>query len=145
VINHAVDIAILARAGRDGWCWPAHRTDPQQRRRDKAAIPAGMRFRLPAGLDLDRYAHDPHHPLSRYALTVARAVQRYGMVVRDSSGTVGFYAEDPAPLGYDPYPSIFQGRSPDSLGALRNLPWSRLKALAPPGGGVCVDDPDADP
>jgi hypothetical protein len=143
-IDHAVDMAILARAGRDGWCWPAHRTDPEQRRRDSSAIPAGQRFRLPAGFDLERYARDPRHPLSRYALTLARAVQRHGLIVRESSAEVGFYAEDPAPLGHDPYPAIFQGQSPDSRGALRNFPWERLQALAPPSGKLCLNDPDID-
>jgi hypothetical protein len=143
-IDHAVDLAVLARQGRDGWCWPAHRTDPEHRRRDRAAIPAGQRFRLPAGLDLARYARDPRHPLSRYALTLARAVQRYGLIVRESSAEVGFYAEDPSPLGRNPYPAIFQGQTPDGRGVLRNFPWSRLKALAPPHGKLCLDDPDID-
>lgn len=145
VIDHAVDFAMLAGQGRDGWCWPAHRTDPGHRSRAKHSIAAGMRFRLPAGLDLDEYARDPRHPLSRYALTLAKAVQRHGMIVRDSSNNVGFYAEDPTPLGYDPYRWIFQGRSPDTHGALKNFPWSRLQALAQPQDRPCVGDPDIDP
>jgi hypothetical protein len=66
------------------------------------------------------------------------------MIVRESSSEVGFYAEDPTPLGYDPYPKIFQGRTPDSHGVLKGFPWSRLKALEPPAGRGCVDDPDLD-
>jgi hypothetical protein len=140
-IDHAVDFAVLAHRGRDGWCWPAERTDPHQTSRAKGAIPAGARFRFPPGFDLAAYARDPRHPLSRYALTVATAVQRYGMVVRESSSQPGFYAEDPAPVGFNPYPAIFQDRTPDSLGVLQNFPWGRLKVLAQPRGKGCVDRP----
>ena len=144
VIDHVVDFAVIGTRARDGWCWPAQRTDPQAAQRSKGAIPAGARFRLPAGFDLEAYARDPRHPLTRYGLTLARAVQRYGFVVRDTSSEVGFAAEDPGPLGYNPYEEIFEGASPDSLGALRNFPWRMLQVVAPPRGRTCVDDPDRD-
>ena len=143
-IEHAVDFAVLAGRGRDGWCWPAQRTDPEHSSRSRSSIPAGLRLRLPPRLDLRAYARDPRHPLSRYALTVATAVQRYGMVVRESSSDVGFYAEDPTPLGWNPYDEIFEGRSPDGVGALRNFPWRRLQVLAQPRGRGCEYDPDRD-
>ena len=55
------------------------------------------------------------------ALTVARAIQRYGMVVRDVSSVPGFFAEDPTPTGSNPYGQIFQGLSPDSDGVEDNF------------------------
>jgi hypothetical protein len=145
VIDHAVDFITVARRARDGWCWPAQRTDPGGTSRAKGAIPAGTRFRFPARFDIKAYARDPAHPLSRYALTVALAIQRYGMVVRDVSSTdPGFVAEDPTPLGYDPYPQIFEGQAPNTKGVLRNFPWARLQVVAPSPGRGCTDDPDPD-
>lgn len=145
VIDHAVDFITLASRARDGWCWPAQRTDRAGRRRSNDAIPSGTRFRFPRKFNIKAYARDPAHPLSRYALTVALAIQRYGMVVRDvSTKTPGFVAEDPTPLGYDPYPEIFEGQAPNSKGVLRNFPWARLQVVAPPRGRGCTDDPDPD-
>lgn len=143
-IGHAVDFAVQGSRGRDGWCWPAQRTDPYHSNRSRSRIALGTRFRFPARFDLKAYARDPAHPLSRYALTVALAIQRHGMVVRESSGTAGFFAEDPGPTGANPYGEIFEGRSPDGLGALANFPWRMLQAVAPPPGRACVDDPDRD-
>lgn len=137
VIDHAVDFAVLRAGARAGWCWPAQRSDRGLTNLSATAIPAGARFRLPASFDLEAYAQ--RHGLSRYAVTVARAVQRYGLVVRDTSSEVGFFAEDPAPLGWNPYPEIFEGRSPDGRGALRNFPWKRLQVVAPPPGTGCRD------
>ena len=133
-IDHAVDLAVLRTGARNGWCWPAQRTDRGLRLR--SGIPAGTRFRLPARFDLGAWASA--NPMSRYALTVARAVQRHGMVVRDTSSEVGFFAEDPGPLGWNPYPQIFENRSPDSRGVLKNFPWRKLQAVASPR---CVDNP----
>ena len=144
-IDHAVDFITIASRARDGWCWPAQRTDPAGRTRFKGSIPAGARFRFPRSFDIKAYARDPAHPLSRYALTVALAIQRYGMVVRDvSTDSPGFVAEDPSALPRDPYPQIFEGQAPNSSGVLRNFPWSRLQVLAQPRGRGCRYDPDAD-
>ena len=139
-IDHAVDLAVLRTGARNGWCWPAQRTDRHLSSRASNTIPGGTRFRLPPRFDLAAYARK--HPLSRYALTVARAVQRYGMVARDTSSEIGFYAEDAAPLGWNPYEEIFEGQSADSRGVLRNFPWRRLQVVAPPPGTGCVDDRD---
>ncbi|HEX8067740.1 MAG TPA: carbohydrate-binding domain-containing protein [Thermoleophilaceae bacterium] len=148
VIDHAIDLGVTAGRGRDGWCWPAQRTDAGHWRRDAAAIPAGTRFRFPAGFDLEAYAADPAHPMTRYALMTARAIQRYGMVVRDSGGThPGFWAEDPAPTGGNPYggpTGLFEGRYPNKHELFANFPWSRLQVVAQPPGAGCQDDPDVD-
>jgi hypothetical protein len=142
VIDHAIDMAVLKTGARDGWCWPAQRTDGDVKGRSANTIPAGTRFRLPAHFDLGDYIRD--HPLSRYALTVARAVQRYGLIARDTSVEVGLYAEDPTPLGWNPYREIFEGQSADSRGVLKNFPWRRLQVVAPPPGTSCIDDPRGD-
>ncbi len=58
---------------------------------------------------------------------MAEAAQRYGIVIRDRSGVVAFYGQDPTPTGKNPYPSIFRNRSPSEL--LAKFPWRRLRVL----------------
>ena len=133
VIPHAVHVALpRTRAG--AWASPAQRSDGAVERDD--AIPQGATFTFPRDLDLARIDMDP------YARMIARAVQTYGMVVRDTAGSVVFYAENPlvAPGGVDPYfgPNgilrcpggrIEASCYPDSNNRLAGFPWERLVAL----------------
>ena len=83
-----------------------------------------MRFRLDPTVDIAAL-HLP--PIVRM---LAEAAQRYGLVVRDKSANVAFYAEDPTPLGWNPYAGptgFFGGQYPNRL--LEQFPWSRLQAL----------------
>ena len=133
VINHVIGIALPETlAGR--WSFPAQRSDGLTNADN--AIPEGTIFRLPANLNLDAMDMDP------YARMIAKAVQKYGMVVWDRAGTVSFRAENPAnkyPEG-DPYTKVNgilrcpggQSQSAcwaDSNGRLRGFPWDKLQAL----------------
>jgi hypothetical protein len=120
-INHGLALTIPEARARV-YSWPASRTDGQVE--SPTAIPQGTRFRLDPRLDVSKL---DVHPLVR---EMARAAQRYGLVVRDRGGGVGFYGEDPGPLGWNPYSGIggiFGDRSPSSL--MRQFPWKRLQAL----------------
>ncbi|WP_271581542.1 hypothetical protein [Bradyrhizobium sp. CCBAU 45389] len=131
-IDHAVHVA-LPQTRRLVWAHPAQRTDGGEV--DPNAIPQGTTFRLPDTLNLDQIDMDP------YARMVARAVQRYGMVVRDTAGTVVLYAENPLAEGANhPYfgaggilrcPSGQAQAScfPDSNNRLRGFPWHKLEAV----------------
>ena len=128
-IDHVVSFAM--RDPQRGYRWPAQRGDG--RNALVTAAPEGTCFRLPANLDLESLGLTP------YGLTLARAVQRYGMVMSDAT-TVGaaFFAEA-GRKGTDPYTGpggIFgglqAGGGPD--GVLRGFPWRSLQALAP---GAC--------
>lgn len=132
VINHAVHFA-LPETRKDVWAFPAQRTDGQLTSVD--AIPEGTTFRLPANLDLNALSMDP------YARMIARAVQKYGMVLRDRSGSVCFYAENPAGR-YVVHPYYGPGgilRCPngtwewacaaDGNNRLRGFPWDKLQAV----------------
>jgi hypothetical protein len=142
VIDHAIDFQVATPRGRAGWCWPAQRTDGYLTSKDPAAIPGGTRFRFPASFDLDAYAADPAHPLHRYALMVAKAIQKYGMVADNSAGVVSFVAEDPTPTGSNPYGSFWDNKYPNAQpnGLFANFPWSQLQVVQP-GGFGCVDKP----
>jgi hypothetical protein len=120
-IDHALDISLV-RTRRSFRSWPAQRTDGWISA--PASIPEGARFRLDPRLDLSKLR------LPRVTRMIAEAAQRYGIVVRDKGGAVTFYAEDPAPLGTNPYGGpngYFQGRYPSQL--LQSFPWDRLKLL----------------
>ena len=115
-IDHALAFAIPHTKLWKSWSWPAQRSDGDTDSAD--AIPEGARFRLPADLDIDALKLPP------VTAAIAKAVQRYGMVLRDKSGAVSFYAE--APTGADPYPALFK-TYPNLLFA--TFPWDRLQAL----------------
>jgi hypothetical protein len=131
-INHSLHIG-LPTTHRNVWAHPAQRTDGQAN--DPNAIPEGATLRLPERLGLDEIDMDP------YARMVARAVQRYGMVVRDTAGAVVLYAENPLSKGRDhPYFGIGgilrcpKGRPDvacyaDSNNRLRGFPWDKLEAV----------------
>lgn len=136
-IDHVLHISLPESRARV-WNHPAQSTDGK--RKDPDAIPQGTLFRLPASLDLEAIDMDP------YARMIARAVQRYGMLVRDTSGAVTFYAENPMTKGGkgNPYygdggilrcpggkmqPSCF----PDGNNRLRGFPWNHLQAVQPDG------------
>jgi hypothetical protein len=117
-INHAVAFIIPHPLLQWWWAWPAQRSDGDNT--NPYAIPEGARFRLPANVDVTRLG------LTRAGTIIARAVQRYGMVLRDHGGAVSFYAQDPVNMGSNPYISLL---GPDPVATLKNFPWSRLQAL----------------
>jgi hypothetical protein len=136
VINHPLNLGIVeTRAG--VWNPPAQRTDGWINSRN--AIPEGVTFRLPANLNLDAIDMDS------YARMVARAAQKYGMIVSDTSGATTLRAENPGgryrvdpyngpsgilncPAGSDPV-NPPASCWPDSNGRLRGFPWDKLVAL----------------
>jgi hypothetical protein len=61
---------------------------------------------------------------------MARAAKTHGIIVRDQSAGVGFFAQDPGPGGGDPYygaGGLFGGQYPNKL--LAKFPWGKLKVL----------------
>lgn len=120
-INHALAISLVETAPRV-WVWPAQRTDGDVFTPNVAQIPEGTHFRLDPKLNVAAL-HLP--PLVQM---LAKAAQRYGIVVRDKGGAVSFYGQDPTPGQTNLWGSAFQGQYPSSL--LRVFPWSDLQALA---------------
>lgn len=122
-IDHALAMAIpSAAAGR--FVYPAQRDDGHDPSPD--AIPEGTRFRLNPNLDINALRLPP------VTRMIAVAAQRYGIIVRDQSGSVSFYAQDPTTTGSNPYGGphgLFDGMAPDVL--LRHFPWSQLEVVSP--------------
>jgi hypothetical protein len=118
-IDHALAIAI-PNARQGVVAYPAERTDGTLN--TSVAIPEGTVFRLDPKLDLASL----HLP--RVIETMAEAAQRYGIIVRDRTHhAIGFFAEDPTPLGANPYTRIFDGKSPGLL--LQSFPWKYLQVV----------------
>src|SRR4051794_18802450 len=115
-IDHVVGIAV-PRVAAGVFAFPADRTDG---RVSGAGIPLGTRFRLPPRLDVARLR------LSPAATAIARAAQRYGIVVQDTGGCVAFYGE--APHGRrDPWPRLLGHQMPRR--ALAGFPWRSLEVV----------------
>jgi hypothetical protein len=120
-IDHALAFAI-PRAAATTFAFPAQRTDGDDH--DPTAIPEGTRFRLNPRLNINSL------DLPRVTKIIALAVQRYGMILRDQSGAVAFYAEDPAPTRSEPYTGphgLFGGEYPSQL--LHDFPWGQLEVI----------------
>jgi hypothetical protein len=116
-INHALALAVPhTRAG--VFASPAQRTDGKSAAPD--AIPEGARLRLDPTLSLTSL-HLP--PLT---LAIARAAQRYGIIVRDTGGEVTFFAEEP-PNHSHVYADLYRGLTPSQL--LSAFPWRHLQLL----------------
>jgi hypothetical protein len=118
-IDHAMSLSLPeVAAGR--WAAPARRTDGRLTSPD--AIPYGAHFRLDPRLDVDALH------LSRAGHIIARAAQRYGFIVRESTHCcVTIAAESPGPTDEpNPYLRYLDG-SPAN--ALADFPWGRLQLL----------------
>jgi hypothetical protein len=123
-IRHPLAVSVIdAAAGVQ--VPPANRNDGNSIAGD--AIPEGTRFRLDPTLDVTRLGLPPA------GVTIAEALQTYGMVVTDTSGAVAITAEDGQPYiasgKRDPYASLF-GSTP-AYAILSKIPWNHLEAIAP--------------
>jgi hypothetical protein len=121
-INHALAIAIPTPRG-EVFAAPAQRTDGWSAL--ASSIPEGAHLRLEPGLDLASLK------LPHFTLMLAEAAQRYGIFVRDTAGSVAFYAQDPIPSGANPYvgsDGYFDGEGPQKL--LATFPWHHLQLLS---------------
>ncbi len=122
-IAHALEVTMPDTAS-SGWVWPANRTDGTSD--DAYSIPEGTRFRLKASVNLSSLHLNPA------ALEIATAIQRYGMIVADTSGAVALEAQDPSPLMREgkpnPYEKLLPGGPYETLNA---VPWSELEVVSP--------------
>jgi hypothetical protein len=121
-IPHALALDI-PEACAHVFSWPAQRTDGTSTAPD--CLPEGARLRLDPTLDLAKLDLPP------VTRILARAAQRYGIIVRDvTHHAVGFYAEDPTPTGTNPYlgpKGLYDGLRPWSF--LPQFPWAHLQLL----------------
>ncbi len=129
-IDHAINIqTVRVRANCNSW--PANRNDGNTDGADIAC--EGQRFRLDPTFDVNTL----RSPAGR---TIARAMQEYGLIMSDKSGSLATQAEDPRPEmarngGVNPYQLLIDPNDeiPDddsyTWAVLADLPVERLQAL----------------
>jgi hypothetical protein len=121
-INHALEI-LLPDTAANTFLAPANRTDGSSKAAD--AIPEGTRLRLSPSLDLSTLH------LSAPGLEIATAIQRYGMIVGDTAGSVALSAQDPTPLMREGAGNPYSKVLPDPYDTLDTIPWNRLEVVSP--------------
>ena len=91
---------------------------------DPDALREGQLLQLDPALNVDALA------LPAWQKTIARAAQTYGMYLRDNSGSLALYAENPIARGYDAWASVGLGGL-DSA-SLASFPWDRFRVVGAP-------------
>ena len=127
-IDHAINL-VLPRTQASCFSWPATRDDGNTAGSD---IPCeGQRFRLNPSFDVSTL----YGPATQI---IARAMQKYGLIVTDKGGAVVTYAEDPRPYeaahgGVNPYPALMDPGNLLPPGdwpyVLTQIPVTQLQAL----------------
>jgi hypothetical protein len=127
-IDHAINL-VVPRTQANCFSWPASRDDGNTAGAD---LPCeGQRFRLNPSFDVSTL-------YGTATQIIARAMQKYGLILTDKGGAVVTYAEDPRPYeathgGVNPYPALMD---PDNLlppgdwpYVLTQIPVTELQAL----------------
>lgn len=116
-ISHALVFAYpFTRAG--GPVGMATRSDG--RSQDDAALPIGAHLVLDAAVDVNALNLPPPEQ------AIARALQRYGMVLADTSGGFPLYAVHPVSFSGDPYAPLW---GEVTYAGLRRIPFDKMKVL----------------
>jgi hypothetical protein len=87
-------------------------------------LPEGVKVQLDPTIDVNALA------IPAWEKTIARAMQVYGMYLRDGGGTLSVYAENPLSRGYDAWAPLGLG-GVDSA-SLAGIPWNRFRVLDAP-------------
>jgi hypothetical protein len=90
---------------------------------DPGALEEGARLQLDPSVDVAAL------PIPAWEKTVARAIQTYGMYLRDQGGSFVIYAENPNSRGYDAWAKA--GLPSGDNVSLAGIPWSKLRVIAP--------------
>jgi hypothetical protein len=91
---------------------------------DPNALMEGARLQLDPSVNVESL------PIPAWQKTIARAIQKYGMYLRDNGGSFVIYAENPVARGYDAW-SKAGLPSGDSV-SIVGIPWDKLRVIGPP-------------
>ena len=124
-IGHAMSLGLrsIAAEGFRPLREPANRTDGKDR--TPAAVPMGTRLRLDPTVDVAALHLTP------LGAAIARAAQRFGFIVTESSGVVAVGAEsaeeEKARTGTDPWAEVLAGKADYSQ--LDGFPWDKVSVV----------------
>jgi hypothetical protein len=68
--------------------------------------------------------------LTPWQKTIARALQRYGMYLRDGGGSLAVYGENTISRGYNAW--TYVGLDAGSWPSLAGIPWNKMRVLDAP-------------
>jgi hypothetical protein len=91
---------------------------------DPNALMEGAHLQLDPSVNVDALR------IAAWQKTIARALQTYGMYLRDQGGSFVIYAENPVSRGYDAWTKA--GMPSGANAPLDGIPWSRLRVLSAP-------------
>ena len=92
---------------------------------DPNALKEGMRLQLDPSVNVDQL------PIPAWEKTLARAMQVYGMYLRDQGGSLAIFADDSASRGYDAWSKVGFSSSLSSA-PLAGIPWNRFRVVSAP-------------
>jgi hypothetical protein len=119
-IDHAL-VFTMPGVSNAGHVCPASHNDGSSS--DPNALKEGMRLQLDPSIDVSELS------IPAWEKTIARALQVYGMYLRDEGGTVAIMAENPASRGYDAWAKV--GLRGNSI-SLSGIPWDRFRVVSAP-------------
>jgi hypothetical protein len=128
-IDHAL-VFTLPHLGRGRPVCPA--THNAGSSRDPDALREGHHLQLDPALDVSTL------PIAAWQRPIMRAMQVYGMYLRDGGGTLAILAENPISRGYDAWGRVApELAAPRESMLLPGVPWERFRVLAAPDGPHC--------
>jgi hypothetical protein len=95
-------------------------TNSDGRTTNDTALPTGAHLVLDPTINIDTL------PLTPPEKTIAKALQRYGMILADTSGGLTLYAVHPTSFAADPYASIWPEQT---YAGISHIPFNRMKVL----------------
>ncbi len=119
-IDHALVFGMPGVSNQGQVCPATHHDGSTS---DPNALEEGTHLRLDASVNVDAL------PIPQWEKTIARALQTYGMYLRDQGGSLAIWAENPVARGYDAWAKV--GLSGNSI-SLAGIPWDRMHVLSPP-------------
>ena len=119
-IDHAL-VFTLPEISSAGHVCPATHNDGSSS--SPNALKEGMRLQLDPSLNVDSLS------IPAWQKTIAKALQKYGMYLRDGSGSLALIAENPISRGYDAWAKV--GLSGNSV-SLAGIPWDRFRVVSAP-------------
>ncbi len=121
-IDHAL-VFSFPHVSKLGHVCPATHNDGSSS--DPNAMEEGTRVQLDPTLNVDQL------PIPSWEKTLARAMQVYGMYLRDDGGALTIFSEDSASRGYDAWSKLGFSSTDGTVG-LVGIPWNRLRVIAAP-------------
>jgi hypothetical protein len=91
---------------------------------DPNALMEGTRLQLDPSVNVDALA------IPAWEKPIVRAMESYGMYLRDGGGSFAIYAENPVSRGYDAWSKA--GLPGGDAISLTGIPWGKLRVLNPP-------------